>query len=125
MRDGIKASATAQDTTALCKLIFYGDSTVASTVVFATSTFAVQANAGASATGWQTVYTHSSLNTSGQKYCEVPIYMNQLATVDRDMMVDRKGDFWPFGVSLRVIVTWNAATVAVPTAKWKLVYYKN
>lgn len=121
---GGKVSATAQDTTILCKLVFYGDSTVASTVVFDATTFKLQANSGASVTGWQDVYTYSSLNTSGQKYCEVPIWLNRAATITRDLYIDRTGDLSLFGNSLRVIVTWNGASVAVPTARWKLVYYK-
>lgn len=120
---GWKISATAQDTTVLAKLIFYGDSTVASTIVGDATTFNLQCNSGARATGWQDLYTYSSLNTSGQKYIEVPIWLNRAATITRDLYINRTGDLSLFGNSFRVIVTWNGATVAMPTAKWKLVYW--
>ena len=60
----------------------------------------------------------------------VTAWSDSLDAVWRDVVLDgvRADGRWGLacnGVSLRVIVTWNAATVAVPTAKWKLVYYKN
>lgn len=120
-----RASATAQDTVTLAKLVFFADSSVASTVVYDASSFVIQANSGDASTGWQTLYTYASLNTSGQKYVEVPIWSSRAATITRDLYIDRTGDFSAFGNQYRVIVTWAGASVAAPKTKCKLVYYRN
>lgn len=120
----LKISATAQDTTVLAKVVVYGDSTVASTISFTSSAFALQANAGSQRTGWQDVYTYTSKNTDGQKYVEIPIWSNRAATITRDLYIDRTGDLSLFGNQLRIIATLTGAT-AVPTMKAKLVYWVN
>jgi len=119
----VKVSVAAQDTAIYAKLIVYGESTTASTVVFDATAFVLQANSGSEVTGWQPVYTYSSLNTSGQKYVEVPIWSARAATITRDLYIDRTSNLSLFGNQLRLIATWAGATVAAPRCKVKLVYW--
>lgn len=112
---------TTLDTVIVAKLVIYADSSVASSIDFGSTSVSIQANSGVNASGWQAARTVATLNTSGQKYIEVPIYASNNA-VSKQLYIDRTGDFSLFGCQLRAIATLTGAG-AVPAMKCKLVMY--